>query len=109
MSVTIDGHVVEIAAGDKNIVDVADRAGMRIPAACYRAGRSDGCCRGCVVDIGGEQKFACATVPEDGMAVVVDRADLNAIRNKRLLEYRERIESGGSCRCDCSGSSDRCE
>lgn len=105
MSITIDGRVVEITIVEENIVEVADRVKIRIPAPCYRAQQSKGCCHGCVVDIDGEQKFACATVPEDGMVVVVDRADLKAIRKKRLLEYQEGIQSGNPCRCDCSGSS----
>jgi NADH dehydrogenase/NADH:ubiquinone oxidoreductase subunit G len=109
MNITIDGRILEISPTDKNIVDVADRAKIRIPAACYRAQQSKGCCHGCVVDIDGEQKFACATVPEDGMEVMVDRADLKEIRKKRLMEYQEGIKSGNPCECDCSCASDCCE
>jgi len=108
LHIIIDGQVVEITASDKNIVDVADRANIGIPAPCYRTKESKGCCRGCVVKIDGEQAFACATVPEDGMDILVHRADLKAIRKKRLLEYREGIKSGDLCECDCSCSREGC-
>ncbi|MCI5221804.1 MAG: hypothetical protein D3924_03810 [Candidatus Electrothrix sp. AR4] len=106
MSVTIDGQVIEVAPGDKNIVDVASRMKIAIPAACYRAQRRQGCCHGCLVEIDGEQKFACATVPEDGMNIVVDREDLKAIRKQNLLAYKEGIKSGNLCKCSVSGSGD---
>jgi predicted molibdopterin-dependent oxidoreductase YjgC len=109
VSITIDGQVIEIAIADKNLVDVADRAKIALPAACYRAKQSKGCCHACVVEIDGEQKFACSTVPESGMAVVVDRADLKALRKERLMEYREGIRSGNPCKCECSDSSDCCQ
>ena len=104
MQVIIDGQVLEVVAGDKNIIDVASRAKIAIPAACYRAGRSKGCCHGCVVEINGEQKFACATPPQDGMNIVVDREDLKAIRKKNLIAYQEGIESGNPCKCSVAGS-----
>jgi len=104
MNITIDGQVIEVTPSDKNIVDVASRAKIAIPAACYRAKRSKGCCSACVVDIDGEQKFACSTVPQDGMNIVVDRTDLKAIRKQNLLEYKEGIKSGNLCECSVSSS-----
>ena len=101
MSVTIDGKVIEVTPVDKNIVDVASRAKIGIPAPCYRTQRKNGCCSACVVEIDGEQKFACSTVPENGMNIVVNRADLKAIRKQRLLEYKEGIKSGNPCECFC--------
>lgn len=44
MNITIDGQVIEITPSDKNIVDVADRSKITIPAACYRAQQGKGCC-----------------------------------------------------------------
>jgi predicted molibdopterin-dependent oxidoreductase YjgC len=108
MSVTIDGKVIEVTSFDKNIVDVASRAKIRIPAPCYHTQRKNGCCSACVVEIDDEQKFACSTVPENGMNIVVDRADLKAIRKQNLLEYKEGIKSGNPCVCSVSGSSDCC-
>jgi len=105
-SITIDGQLIEVTRDDKNIVDVSSRAKIPIPAACYRAQREKGCCHGCVVEIDGEQKFACATVPENGMNVVVNREDLKAIRKKNLLEYNEGIKSGNFCKCSVTGLND---
>jgi len=107
-SITIDGQLIEVTQDDKNIVDVASRAKIAIPAACYRAKREKGCCHGCVVEIDGEQKFACATVPMNGMNVVVNRVDLKAIRKQNLLAYNEGIKSGKLCKCSVSTSGDCC-
>jgi len=108
MSVTIDGQEIEVVSSDKNIVDVASRVKIGIPAPCYRTQRSKGCCSACVIEIEGEQKYACSTVPEDGMNIVVNREDLKAIRKQRLLEYKEGIKSGNPCKCALSSSSDCC-
>ena len=108
MNITIDGKQIEITAADKNIVDVADRIKIGIPAACYRAKQSKGCCHACVVEIDGEQKYACSTTPEDGMKIVLDRADLKELRKERLLEYKAGIESGNPCQCNGSDPSDCC-
>ena len=106
-SVTIDDQVVEVTPFDNNILDIAKRAEIKIPAPCYRNQRSKGCCSACVVEIDGEQKFACSTIPQNGMNIVVDRADLKAIRKQRLLEYKEGIKTGNPCECS-SPSSDNC-
>jgi len=102
MSVAIYGQVIDVIAGDKNIVDIASRSKIRIPAPCYRANKKKGCCNACVVEIDGEQKFACSTPPENGMKIVIDRDDLKAIRKQRLLDYKEGITSGNPCECSTS-------
>jgi predicted molibdopterin-dependent oxidoreductase YjgC len=109
VNIRIDGQIIEASPSDKNIVDVADRAKIGIPAACYRAQQSKGCCHACVIEIDGEQKFACSTAPEDGMVIVLNRADLKALRKARLLEYQQGIKSGNPCACECSGTSNCCE
>lgn len=93
INVTIDGQLIEVTPFDQNIVEIANRAKITIPAPCYRAKRSKGCCSVCVVEIDGEQVFACSTIPKHGMNIVVGRADLKAIRKQRLLEYKEEIKS----------------
>ena len=105
-SVTIDGQMIDLTPFDNNIIDLASRAKIKIPAPCYHTKRSKGCCSACVVEIDGEQKFACSTSPENGMKIVVDRADLKALRKQRLLEYKEGIKSGNPCECSLSSSSD---
>jgi len=54
-----------------------------------------------------EQKFACSTMPQHGMNIVVDRADLKAILKQRHLEYKEGIKSVNPCK-SCSSSSGDC-
>ena len=106
--VTIDGQEIRVTGDDKNIVDVADRAKIGIPAPCYRTNRQNGCCQACLVEINGEQKYACTTLPENGMSIIINRADLKAIRKQRLLEYREGKKSSAPCECSTSGSNNCC-
>ena len=54
ITVTIDGRVIDVVPGDKNIIDIATREKIALQAACYRADRKKGCCHGCVVEINGE-------------------------------------------------------
>ncbi|MBM4165273.1 MAG: (2Fe-2S)-binding protein [Lentisphaerae bacterium] len=104
-SVVIDGQTVAIAHADKNLIDVADRAGITIPCACYRSGKSAGCCRACLVLINGRRRYACATIPTDGMTVIVSRKDLKSIRRQRIAEYRAARCTGskGCCCPDATG------
>jgi predicted molibdopterin-dependent oxidoreductase YjgC len=91
-SVIIDGQTIELTPFDNNVIEMISRANIKIPAPCYRTKQIKGCCSVCVVEIGGEQKFACSTIPQHGMNIIVDRADLRAIRKQRLLEYKESIK-----------------
>ena len=104
MKITIDSKLVEISPEDKNIVDAADRAGIGIPAPCYRDNRSGGCCKSCVVEIDGEQRYACGIKPRDGMNIIVKREDLKLIRKERLKVFREQPTSA-TCDCKCSCNS----
>jgi len=105
MRVTIDSKEVEIFGEDKNIVDVADRAKIGIPAPCYKDGRKKGCCKACVIEINGKKEYACVTKPIDGMEIVFSRADLAQIRKERLLAYRDsQLRSTKGCECSCSGN-----
>lgn len=90
-SVTIDGQMIELTHFDNNIVDLAGPAKIKIPAPCYHTKRSKGCCSVCVVEIDGEQKFACSKIPQNGMNIVVNSAALRIIRKQLLLEYKEKI------------------
>jgi len=108
ITVTIDGKEIEVDSSDSNIVDVADRAKIALPAPCYRNNRQKGCCNACLVEINGVQKFACSTIPEQGMEIVINREDLNTLRKQRLLEYKEGIKSGTPCGCSGSDSGNCC-
>ena len=104
MKVTIDGTSIEVNLADKNIVEVAKRARIGIPAPCYLANRKKGCCNGCVVEIDGKQEFACATKPQDGMNIIVKRNDLVQLRKTRLAEYGNGIKTGKPCKCSAPES-----
>ena len=91
-SVTIDGQIIQLTHFDNNVIEMISRAKIKIPAPCYRTKKIKGCCSVCVVEIDGEQKFACSTIPQHGMNIIVGREDLKVIRKQRLLEYKESIK-----------------
>ena len=111
MKITIDQKEVEAKPEDKTLVDVADRAKAALPAPCYRANRSIGCCKVCVVEINGKQEYACATKPQDGMKVVINRDDLKALRKERLVQYQKTQKDSSQdcgCNCDCGPGNSCC-
>ena len=94
----IDGKWINLTEEDANIVEAAARAGIGIPAPCYRGKANRGCCLACVVEIDGKQVYACGTAPEEGMEVVVRREDLDALRKERIDDYRNgRTVADGAC------------
>ena len=107
MQVVIDGKDVEVLSSDRNIVDLADRAKIKILNPCNKNEKTAGCCRSCVVEINGKQKFACSTKPKSGMNIVISRDDLKLLRKIRLQEFKEfkKNNKSGSC---CSGKSGCC-
>lgn len=108
MRITIEGSPIDVVPGDRNIVDVAHRAGVGIPAPCFRSGAGSGCCRVCVVEVDGSLEYACCTVPAHGMSVTVRRPDLVELRRQRIAEYLENGRQGSPCDCGCSGGSSCC-
>ena len=103
MKVKIDGKCIEVNPEDKNIVDVADRASMGIPAPCYRANRSKGCCNGCVIEVDEQTKYACTTKPAEGMNIVINRDDLKQIRKERIKIYAYNVKNNIKGDCNCGG------
>lgn len=111
MKIIIDEKWIEVSPKDKNIIDVADRAKIRIPAPCYRTKRNKGCCQVCVIEINGKKEYACVTKPIDGMNIIFNRDDLNQIRKERMIKYQELptdTSKGCGCSCDCSGNANNC-
>lgn len=100
-NMTIDGKKVPILLHQKTIVDVARANGIGIPAPCYLQGRKHGCCNGCVVEINGEQAYACTLKPREGMHVTVNTPSLIALRRERLSLYRQALASGEKLPCNC--------
>jgi len=109
MKVTIDGSPIKISRNDKNIVDIADRANIGIPAPCYRANRSKGCCKSCVVEIDGKKEYACTTKPMDGMNIIVTRDDLKEIEKEKIKKYKKMLKNTAKrCNCKCPGKTNTC-
>ena len=67
-TLTIDRKVVTIE-GERNLLELARKAGIDIPTFCYHSELSIyGACRLCLVDIEGRGIMAsCSVPPEDGM------------------------------------------
>lgn len=95
--ITIDNRTIKLTLEDINIVDTAKRNGITIPAPCYEVNKVGGCCKSCVIEIDGDERFGCSTHPEDGMRIVVDRDDLNNQREKWLKKYDQNLNKGGNC------------
>lgn len=101
MYINIDGKKILFFNEDKNIVDVADREGITIPAPCYRSNRKYGCCKACLIEINGKQAYACTTKPIKGMNIIVNQEDLKNIRKERIKEYKANSTQGCNCECNC--------
>lgn len=108
MNVHIDGKEIEIFADDNNIVEIAKRVGIGIPAPCYYDNRKGGCCKACLIEINGEEKYACCTKPIEGMNIVFKRQDLDNIRKERLMAYKAGKNGGCNCNCNSNSNSDCC-
>jgi hypothetical protein len=96
---TIDGKKVKFTKSDTNLVELAKKANINIPAPYYFAKRKNGCCNACVVEVDGKQQFACATAPQNGMNIIVSRPDLKELRRERILKYKKGIKSGNPISC----------
>ncbi len=83
---TIDGIEIPIE-GERNILELARKAGIDIPSFCYHSELSIyGACRLCMVDIEGRGLVtSCSTPPEPGMVVRSNTKELREIR-KTILE-----------------------
>lgn len=83
---TIDGRAVPIE-GERNVLEVARKAGVDIPNFCYHSELSVyGACRLCLVEIEGRGLVAsCSTAPEGGMAVRTNTPRVQRLR-RTILE-----------------------
>lgn len=83
---TIDGIEIPIE-GERNILELARKAGIDIPSFCYHSELSIyGACRLCMVDIEGRGLVtSCSTIPENGMMIRSNTKELREIR-KTILE-----------------------
>ena len=81
---TVDGRPVEIN-GEKNILEVLRKAGIKLPTFCYHSELSVyGACRMCMVENEwGGLETACSTPPKAGMKIRTN--------TERLRRYRKNI------------------
>lgn len=81
----IDHKVVPIN-GERNVLDVARKAGIDIPTFCYHSELSIyGACRLCLVDIEGRGVVtSCSTKPEPGMVVRTHTEEIRQMRRIAL-------------------------
>ena len=80
-TMTIDRREVPIE-GERNILEVARKAGIDIPTFCYHSDLSIyGACRLCLVDVEGRGIVtSCSTPPEPGMKVKTHTEEIREIR-----------------------------
>lgn len=101
-SLEIDGQTSTLKPDDSNLVEVAQRLKINIPAPCLKNGRRDGCCKACLVEVDGQQTYACSTKPKSGMKVTVRTKELDAIRKTSIKEYKQNVKTGNTTACNCS-------
>lgn len=103
---TIDGLPVEIS-GEKNILEVIRKAGIKLPTFCYYSELSIyGACRMCMVENKwGGLDAACSTPPKEGMEIWTN--------TERLRKYRKMILElllADHCRdCTTCGNNGKCK
>jgi coenzyme F420-reducing hydrogenase beta subunit len=90
LKIKIDGHEIEMDAGQATILEAASLAGIHIPTLCHHPSiKPYGSCRLCTVQIvkNGRKKFvtACNYPVEEGLVVITDSAEVADIR-KMILE-----------------------
>lgn len=99
--ITIDGQSTVIQADEKNLVELASRVGVRIPAPCLKNKRKHGCCKACLVEVDGASTYACSAKPTPNTEVVVDREDLKQIRKASIRDFKQNVKSGKTQACQC--------
>jgi NADH-quinone oxidoreductase subunit G len=84
-TLTID-HLVVPIEGERNLLDLARKAGLEIPTFCYHSQLSIyGACRLCLVDVEGRGIVAsCSTPPEAGMKVRTHTEEIRQMRRIAL-------------------------
>lgn len=101
MKINIDGKDIHVKDTMKNIVEIADENGITITAPCFRNKKTKGCCSACIIEVEGQQRYACGTRPTEGMKIIYKRDDLELLRNERLKKYAINTEANVA---NCCGS-----
>ncbi len=105
LSVTIDGVVHEATSGER-LIDVLNRAGIKIPQVCYHPQLGPiQTCDTCMVEINGQLERACATSVSAGMKVLTEsetagaaqREAFNRILSNHVLYCTVCDNNNGNC------------
>jgi len=104
MKIKVDGKDIIVTDTNKNIVEIAEANGITITAPCFRNKKKNGCCKACVIEIDGIQKYACGTKPQDGMNITYKRDDLTILRKERLEKYAQAIKNADASSNKCCGT-----
>lgn len=99
---SIDGQTTVIQANETNLVELASRVGIRIPAPCLKNKRKHGCCKACLVEVDGAQTYACSSKPKPNSEVIVEREDLKQIRKDSIRDFKHNVRLGTTQACQCS-------
>lgn len=105
-TLTIDGRQVAME-GEKNVLELARKAGIDIPTFCYHSNLSVyGACRLCLVDIDGMGIVtSCSTTPKAGMAVRTNTEEIRQIRKVAV----ELLLANHDQSCPTCAKSDSCK
>ncbi|MDR2642555.1 MAG: [FeFe] hydrogenase, group A [Planctomycetaceae bacterium] len=105
-TLTINGVKIKIE-GERNLLEVARKAGIEIPTFCYHSELSIyGACRLCLVDVKGLGIVAsCSTQPQDGMEVLTHTEEIREIRKIAL----ELILANHDQNCTLCSKNTRCK
>ena len=98
-AIEIDKKNIIISPSDNNLVEVAQKLKINIPAPCLQNKRRDGCCKACLVEIDGQKSYACSTKPKAEMKITVRTPELDKIRKDSIKEFKNRIKNGTTSPC----------
>ncbi|GIU15392.1 2Fe-2S iron-sulfur cluster-binding protein [Shewanella sp. MBTL60-007] len=99
--IKIDNREALLTPEDKNLVEMARKVNINIPAPCLKNQRKRGCCRACLVEINGQSAYACSTKPTAGMVVTVRRKDLDEVRKKAIKDFKLQVKPAVNPACYC--------
>ena len=93
--------------GERNVLEIARKAGIEIPTFCYHSSLSIyGACRLCLVDIAGRGiQASCSTKPEPGMVIQTHTEEIRQMRRVGL----ELLLASHDQNCPSCPKSNSCE
>ena len=107
MKLRIDNIEID-ADGDQTLLNIAEKAGIRIPTLCQRDGVEPwSSCMVCIVKDNKKDRYipSCTAIAEDGMDIDASGEEVTGLRKKalELLLSEHRAECEAPCRVVCPG------